>query len=79
MSSKLPILKAIQKYSNSTETDLQAIVFWKTKIDGDMCHYTVMRFNDKIKNGAMTLRSQTPTKKTLRSHTLNIALHRPYY
>ncbi|KAL7019314.1 hypothetical protein ACKWTF_011078 [Chironomus riparius] len=48
-SCELPILKAIQKYSNSTETDLQAMIFWKTKIDADMCHYTIMRFKDKIK------------------------------
>jgi chromosome segregation ATPase len=49
MSCELPILKAIQKYSNSTETDLQAIVFLNTKTDGEMCQFTIIRSNDKIK------------------------------
>ncbi|XP_070507750.1 structural maintenance of chromosomes protein 1A-like [Chironomus tepperi] len=49
MSSDLPILNAIQKYSNSSETDLQAMVFWKTGIDEDMCHFTIMRYRDKMR------------------------------
>lgn len=49
MSNELPILNAIQKYSNSTETDLQAMVFWKTGIDDDTCHYTIMRYRKNMR------------------------------
>ena len=46
MSRELPIFNAIQKYSNSAETDLQTIVFWKAGIDENMCHFTIMRYRD---------------------------------
>lgn len=49
MSSELPILNAIQKYSNSTDTDLQAMIFWQTGIDEEMCHFTIMRYKDKMR------------------------------
>ena len=49
MSSELPILDAISKYSSNTDANLQAIVFWKTGINEEICDFTIMRYRDKMR------------------------------
>lgn len=49
MSTELPLLQAIEKYSNSTETDLQSMIFWQAGIDEELCHFTFMRYKDKMR------------------------------